>query len=66
MPTAETSPKSVEMIAETTARTTVLRKAAMVAPSLKSSAYHLSEKPAMTLVLLEELKEKTINTTMGV
>ena len=37
----------------------------LVSASLKSSPYHFREKPAITDVLVEALKEKTISTNIG-
>jgi hypothetical protein len=55
----------VAITEESIASTRVLRRARSVAPSLKSSLYHLNENPAKEFVLFDELNENSISTAMG-
>ena len=57
MPTAAAVPMTVAIRAEDTASTRVLRSASRMLELWKSSAYHWSEKPLITAVLLVPLKE---------
>jgi hypothetical protein len=65
MPYAAIVPITVEISADKIARISVFFSASSVAESLKSSLYHLNEKPSKVLVLFDELKEYKISTAIG-
>ena len=56
---------TVAITDERMARSKVLRRAVSVAPSLKSSLYHLREKPSKVFVLFDELNENKIRIAIG-
>ena len=66
IPYAAIVPITVAAKDEIIARISVFLRALSVAESLKSSPYHLREKPVNSLVLFDALKEYRISTAIGI
>ena len=64
IPTAAV-PIIIEIRAEVTAKTSVLRRAVRAVALRNISTYHFSENPDITLVLFEALNENTTITSIG-
>ena len=65
MPTAASVPITGATTAATTATIRVIFSESKISELLKREEYHLVVNPCHTTRLLESLKEKMINTTMG-